>query len=117
MRKVRGRMEQFIDWVERVLSLIFVPATLYGGAGALMRRGRGERTFGQVISEVFGGALTAHMLTPVIYANIPPEWQSVSFFLVGWGGLELVGRLYEAVAQGLENRIRGRVEGKGRGEE
>ena len=110
-------MEQFIDWVERILSLIFVPATLYGGAGAFMRRGRGERSCGQVISEVFGGALTAHMLTPVVYAYIPLEWQSVSLFLAGWGGLELVGRLYEAVAQGLENRIRDRVEGKGSGEE
>ena len=107
------RMEQFTDWVERVLSLIFVPATVYGAAGALMRRRRDTRSVRQIVSEVFGGALTAHMLTQVIQHNIPYEWQSVCFFLAGWGGLELVGRLYEAIAQGLENRVRSRIEGRG----
>lgn len=47
-------MEQFIDWLERTLALLLVPATLYGGAGALMRSGRGKRSIGQVVFEVFG---------------------------------------------------------------
>ena len=117
MRKVRGRMEQFIDWVERMLSLIFVPATVWGGAGALMRKGRGQRSLRQVFSEWFGGVVIAHMLSPVILQYTPDPWHITLFALAGLGGLELVGRIYEAVAQGLENRIRGRVEGKGSGEE
>ena len=109
-------MEQLVDWVERVLSLIFVPATIYGASGAFLRVGRGKRSCGQVVFEVFGGAITAHMFSEIIYAQVPMQYHSVCFFLVGWGGLEFVGRLYEAVASGLESRIRGRVEGKGRGE-
>ena len=108
-----GRVEQFTDWVERVLSLVFVPPTLWGGAGALMRKGRGQRSLRQVFSEWFGGVVTAHMLSPVILEYSPEPWHITLFVLSGLGGLEFVGRLYEAVAQGLENRVRGKIEGRG----
>lgn len=113
MKGARG-MEQFIDWVERMLSLIFVPATFYGGAGAFMRVGRRSRTLGQIVFEVFGGVVTSHMLADSIYAQVPFEYQSICFFLAGWGGLELVGRLYEAVASGLESRVKSKIDGNNR---
>ena len=112
-----GRVEQFTDLVERMLSLIFVPATIYGASGAFLRVGRGKRSCGQVVFEVFGGAITAHMFSEIINAQVPMQYHSVCFFLVGWGGLEFVGRLYEAVANGLESRVRGSVSGSNKGEE
>lgn len=105
-------MDPFVEWLERTLALLFVPATLYGGCGALMRSRRDKRPLRQVVSEVTGGALTAHMLTPVIVSAIPAEWHAVCFFLAGWGGLELVGRLYEAVAHGVEERLRHKIAGR-----
>lgn len=105
-------MEEFWDWLERVLGVVFVPATVYGGFGALMRRRRDTRALRQIVSEVAGGAVTAHMLTQGIQNNIAEEWQSVCFFLAGWGGLELVGRLYEAIAHGLEERLRNKAAGQ-----
>lgn len=105
-------LEQVIDWLERVLAMLFVPATLYGGGGALLRRRKDTRTLGQVLSEVSGGALTAHMLAPIIQKTASEDWHAVCFFLAGWGGLELVGRIYEAVANGVEDRIRHKIAGQ-----
>ena len=73
------------------------------------RKGKPVR---QSFIEVFGGAFTAHMLTPVVVAYVPDVWHSVCFFLVGWGGLELVGRLYEATAKALEDRIARKLGGE-----
>ena len=104
-------VDSLMDWAERILTLIFVPATLYGGVGALARRRNDSRALRQIISEVCGGAVTAHMLTPAIQNNISADWQSVCFFLAGWGGLELMGRIYEAIAHALEERIRQKITG------
>lgn len=107
--KGKGMVEHISDWIERLLALLFVPATLYGGCGALMRRRKDSRTLRQRISEVGGGALTAHMLTQIIQDMTPEAWHAVCFFLAGWGGLELVGRLYEAIADGVAERLRRRI--------
>lgn len=107
-----GQVEQFWDWLERLVAMFFVPATLYGGGGALLRRRKDRRTLGQVLSEVSGGALTAHMLAPIIQKSVSEDWHAVCFFLAGWGGLELVGRLYEAIANGVEDRIRHKIGGR-----
>ena len=77
-----------------------------------MRRRKDARTLRQVLSEVLGGALTAHMLAPIIQGAVPEDWHAVCFFLAGWGGLELVGRLYEAIAEGVEDRVRHKIGGQ-----
>ena len=69
---------------------LFIPEPY--GAGALC--GRGSWT---IIRRWFGGSHP--YVDPCYLRQHPLEWQSVSFFLAGWGGLEFVGRLYE-VAQG-----------------
>lgn len=66
---------------------------------------RKGKPLSQSLVEVFSGAFTANMTANVIGTHIPQEWQPICFFLVGWGGLELVGRLYEAAARALERRI------------
>lgn len=98
-------MDSIAELIDRILTLLLLPATLYGAGGALMHARRRGKPMRQSFVEVIGGAFTAHMLTPVVIAYVPEVWHSVVFFLVGWGGLELVGRLYEAGATALERRI------------
>ncbi|MDL2267192.1 hypothetical protein LJC46_04295 [Desulfovibrio sp. OttesenSCG-928-G15] len=74
------------------------------------RKGRPIR---QTIVSVFGGVITTNMLSPIVYANSPEAWHYTLFFLVGWGGLELVDRLYESAAQGLERRVNKTMGGSG----
>ena len=104
-------MEQFWEWLERLVAVFFVPATLYGGGGALLRCRKDRRTLGQILTEVSGGAFTAHMVAPIIQKGVSEDWHAICVFLAGWGGLELVGRLYEAIARGVEDRIRHRIAG------
>ena len=105
-------MDSITGLIDRILTLLLLPATLYGAGGALMHARRKGKPVRQSFIEVFGGSFTAHMLTPVVVAYVPDVWHSVCFFLVGWGGLELVGRLYEAAAKGLENRITKKIGGE-----
>ena len=105
-------MDSIAELIDRILTLLLLPATLYGAGGALMHARRRGKPVRQSFVEVIGGAFTAHMLTPVVVAYVPEVWHSVFFFLVGWGGLELVGRLYEAAAKGLENRVTKKISGE-----
>ena len=105
-------MDSITELIDRILTLLLLPATLYGAGGALMHARRKGKPIRQSFVEVIGGAFTAHMLTQVVVSYVPDAWHSVVFFLVGWGGLELVGRLYEAAAKGLENRITKKIGGE-----
>ena len=61
----------------------------------------------------FAERVSANMVCARRSGRKPPEkWHFTCFFLVGWGGLELIGRAYEALAQGIESRIRKQVGGK-----
>ena len=105
-------MDSITELIDRILTLLLLPATLYGAGGALMHARRRGKPIRQSFVEVIGGSFTAHMLTPVVVSYVPDVWHSVVFFLVGWGGLELVGRVYEAAAKGLESRITKKVSGE-----
>ena len=98
-----------LNYLERLLQFILLPASLYGAGGALMHSTRKGRTLGQAVIEVVGGVVTANMVCPLIQAETPAQWHYTLFFLVGWGGLELVGRLYEAGVCALERYIQRKV--------
>ena len=104
-------MDSITGLIDRILTLL-LPATLYGAGGALMHARRRGKPIRQSFVEVIGGAFTAHMLTPVVVSYVPDVWHSVVFFLVGWGGLELVGRVYEAAAKAIETRITKKIGGE-----
>ena len=105
-------MDSITELIDRILALLLLPATLYGAGGALMSARRKGKLIRQSFVEVVGGAFTAHMLTPVVVSYVPDVWHSVVFFLVGWGGLELVSRLYEAAATAIETRITKKIGGE-----
>ena len=98
-----------LNYLERLLQFFLLPASLYGAGGALMHATRKGRTLGQALIEVVGGVATANMVCPLIQAETPEKWHYTLFFLVGWGGLELVGRLYEAGVCALERYIQRKI--------
>ena len=105
-------MDNLTGFLDRVLGWLLLPATLYGAGGALLRYGRKDKPARQTVAEVFGGALIANVVCPLVQDMTPEKWHFTCFFLVGWGGLELIGRAYEALAQGIESRIRKQVGGE-----
>ena len=105
-------LEGITEFLDNLLALLLLPATLYGAGGALMHARRRGKPIRQTIVEVIGGAFTANMLGGIITNYVSSDWQPICFFLVGWGGLELVGRLYEAAATALENRISKKIGGE-----
>ena len=98
-----------LNYLERFLQFFLLPASLYGAGGALMHSTRKGRTLGQALIEVVGGVATAYMVCALIQAETPEKWHYTLFFLVGWGGLELVGRLYEAGVCALERYIQRKI--------
>ena len=105
-------MDNITSLLDRILAVMLLPATLYGAGGAFIRARRTGKPLRQSIVEVIGGAFTANMTAELVVKNVPLEWWPICFFLVGWGGLELVGRLYEALAQALERRIQRKIGGE-----
>ena len=106
-------MDNLTGLLDRILGWVLLPATLYGAGGALLRAGRRkDKSARQTVAEVFGGAVIANVVCPLVQDVTPEKWHYTLFFLVGWGGLELIGRAYEALAQGLESRIRRQVGGE-----
>lgn len=97
-------MQEFTTLTDRILAWLFLPATLYGAGGAVMRAVRKGKTWTQTLFEAGGGILVANMLGPLIKGHTPVNWHYTLYFLAGWGGLEGVSRLYEAVVSGLEKR-------------
>ncbi|GAB1254774.1 hypothetical protein [Desulfovibrio falkowii] len=98
-----------LNYLERILQFVLLPASLFGAGGALMHSSRKGRSIGQTFMEVVGGVVTTNMVCPLIQAETPDTWHYTLFFLVGWGGLELVGRLYEAGVCALERYIQRKV--------
>lgn len=105
-------MDSITEFFDRLLALVLLPATLYGAVGAFMQARRNKKPARQTIIEVIGGTITANMLSPLVQDVTPDRWHYTLFFLVGWGGLELVGRLYEVTAKALEARIARKLGGE-----
>lgn len=102
-------MNSFEEIVSKVLTFALLPATVYGAGGAFIQARRNKRPARQTLLEVIGGVITANMLSPLVQDATPEKLHFTLFFLVGWGGLELAGRMYEALANALERRIRQRL--------
>lgn len=99
-------MQDNLSLIERALAFLLLPATIWGAGGAFIHSARKGRTPLQVVFEAVGGAFTTHMLAPLVARYVSPDMHPIVYFFIGWGGLEFVGRLYEAGASALENRIR-----------
>lgn len=102
-------MDNLRQALDMALAWLLLPATLFGAGGAAicaMRKGKCRR---QVVLEGVGGILIANMAGPLITLHAPEQWHYTLYFLVGWGGLEGVGRLYEAAVSGLERRIQSKI--------
>lgn len=102
-------MQDNLTLAERILAFLFLPATLYGAGGAFLHSTRKGRSSLQVVLEAIGGAITTNMLSPLIVKFTPLEIHYTLFFFAGWGGLELVGRMYEAIASAAEKRIHNQI--------
>lgn len=102
-------MQDNLTLLDRALAFLLLPATVWGAGGALFHSSRKGRTPLQVLFEGIGGAFTTHMLSPFVVKYVPPDMHPIIYFYLGWGGLEFVGRIYEAGASALENRIRNTI--------
>lgn len=109
-------MQDFLDFLERLLQWLFFPASIYGAGGALLHSARKGKGVIHTIVEALGGILTANMLCPLIQDATPEKWHYTFFFLAGWGGLELVSRIYEAAVTALESYVRRKINPRGDGE-
>lgn len=98
--------------LDSILAWLLLPTTLFGAGGAAIRALRQGKCAKQVLAETIGGVVVSNMLGPVIAKNMPEHWHYTLFFLAGFGGLELVGRIYEAIASGLEQRARNKAAGE-----
>ena len=97
-------MDDFINAIGKLIATLLVPATLYGAGGALMQARRKNKSIQQTLFEVLGGSITANMLAPLLVDATPEKWHHTLFFLSGWGGLELVSRVYEGFEHWLVNK-------------
>lgn len=110
MANVKGKcMSEEVTWLEKMLAYILLPATFWGAAGALTRSIRTRKNWKHWFFEMLGGVLSANMVMPLVVEYAATRWHYTLFFLVGWGGLELMGRLYESLATALENRIKKKI--------
>lgn len=107
-------MNSFEEIVSKVLTFALLPATVYGAGGAFIQARRNKRPARQTLLEVIGGVITANMLSPLVQDATPEKLHFTLFFLVGWGGLELVSRLYEVAVSALERRIAQKLSGEQR---
>ena len=114
MANVKGKcMSEEITWLEKILAYVFLPATFWGAAGALTRSIKTRRCWKLWFFEMVGGSLTANMVFPLISEYADEKYQYTLYFFIGWGGLELIGRLYEASASALERRIQKKINPEG----
>lgn len=105
-------MQELSEWLDRILTVVFVPATAYGATGAALRcirAGVGKR---RLIIEVIGGAIATNALMPIIAEYTPQSWHYTLCLGVGLAGIEGISRFYEAVASAVENRIKRRISGE-----
>ena len=102
-------MSEELNWLEKILVCLLLPATFWGAAGALTRSIRMRKNWKHWLFEMMGGVLSANMVCPLVVERVNEQWHYTLFFLVGWGGLELMGRLYEACATALEKHIQKKI--------
>jgi hypothetical protein len=102
-------MYSMTEIVDSIITLLLLPTTLYGLGGAIVHAHRSGKPLRQSFIVISSGAFTAHMFSPAIIAHVPEAWHAVMFFLAGYGGVELVSRLYEAVVSAVEARIRRKI--------
>ncbi len=109
-------MQDTLNLAERLLQWLLLPASLYGAGGAIMHSARKGRSPLHACFEAVGGVFTANMVCPLIQDATPEKWHYTLFFLVGWGGLELVSRLYEAGVVALERYVHRKINPQNNGE-
>ena len=105
-------LQSLADLLDKLLYLLLLPATFYGAGGAFLHARRKGKPFRQTLVEVVGGIITVNMLSPLVQDSTPEKWHYTLFFLVGWGGLELMGRLDEVAVGALERRISKKIGGE-----
>ncbi len=99
-------MDSLLEFLDKVSSWLLLPATAYGAFGAFLKARRSGKTIRQTITEVLGGVVLANITLPLVSEYVPPTWHWTAFFLVGWGGLALVERLYGMLGKLLEVKLR-----------
>ena len=102
-------MDNLRQAVETLLAWLFLPATVYGAGGAMLRAARTGRSWKQIALETLGGVTVANMVGPLLSVHAPEHWHGTLYFLAGWGGLELVAWGYELAVKIAEVRIQKRL--------
>jgi hypothetical protein len=103
-------MERLTSFLGDFLSFLLLPATLFGAGGALVQSGHKGKTVKQTVFAVVGGVIVTSALSPLVIAYVPQEAAHPGlYFLVGWGGLEFVDRVYQAVMGAIERRIQRKI--------
>jgi hypothetical protein len=105
-------LESIKEFIDGVLALVLLPATLYGAGGAFMSAKRKKEPLRQTVISVIGGIITTNALSPLVQDLSPESWHTTLFFLTGWGGLELVSQLYEVAAGALAKRLGRKIGGE-----
>jgi hypothetical protein len=101
--------ERFASLLNDVMAFLLLPATIYGAGGAFMQSARKGKTVKQTLFEVVGGVIITSALSPLVVTYCPTETHPGLYFLVGWGGLKFVDRMYLAVVAALERRIQRKI--------
>ncbi len=91
--------------MDKIISWLLLPATIYGACGAFLRSRHRGKTFSQTGIEIFGGTVIANVTMPIVQQYAPQSWQWTAFFLVGWGGLYLVEAIYGVALRILNHKI------------
>ena len=94
-----NNMDDLITALKECGKLALTPATVFGAGGGLIRAIRRRGSWKQISTEMLGGVFVANMLFPVVEAHLPAAWHYTAFFLVGWGGIEMVGWAYTSSAE------------------
>ena len=100
-------MNDFKELLESALAWLFLPATIWGAGGAVIRAVKKEETknWKNIFFQGIGGIFVANMLMPLVDLYTPPQFHYTLYFLAGWGGLAFVDRLYRLVSGIVERRI------------
>lgn len=94
-------MDDFLLACKEILAYILTPATFFGAGGGLVRAMRRRGDVKQIAAEMAGGILVANMVFPIVAEHLPKPWHYTVFFLVGWGGIEMVGWAYQSAVEFL----------------
>lgn len=104
-------MDNLTEIAERLLAWLLLPATVYGAAGAFVQTRRAGQSLRKTAVEVASGVLVTNAVAPLVEGHLAVSWHSTVYFLVGFGGMALAARVYDAAADALERRVRGKIDG------